>query len=574
MAGADSLPGMNAHESEGMTARCDDRQQLRQLRLERDRHVAFAFAAADLLIEVSADGSIVAAAGAAQAILGVSLARLVGAKILDFVAASDRPLARRLLKLAHTAFRIDPVVLQLLRDDGSVTSTLFGACQLPDRDDSVFLSVALVPDSLVQGDRERDPTTGLLAPDALSDAAQRLSVDDGRGARQLQLVKLNGLSGATRQLPEDRACMLMQEIGAALRTGSIGGDAAGRLADDTFGVVTRTGNDAVRDAALNADLAEAIRGAGIPEGEVGSQVTRIELSPAGLSDKDAGRAIAYAISGLVKSLGESLDVVSLRNGLAAAMKEAVSRVAGTRRMLTDERFSLVYQPVVDLSTREIHHYEVLTRFGDGADTFETVVFSEDVGLVMELDLIVCKRAIKAIEQSDNASVAVNLSGRSVQNNAFRHALSALIDTIGDQRPRLLFELTESAGVDNTAEAAAFLAGLRRKGHAVCLDDFGAGAAAYNYLRRFDVDFLKIDGPFLKAAGNRGRDRGLIRSICVLCQETGCKVIGEMIEDEAAAPLAAKLGIGYGQGWLFGRPLQGLPKPIRSLRRKGTTETWQ
>ena len=48
----------------------------------------------------------------------------------------------------------------------------------------------------------------------------------------------------------------------------------------------------------------------------------------------------------------------------------------------------------------------------------------------------------------------------------------------------------------------------------------------------------------------------------------------MIEDEAAASLAAKLGVGYGQGWLFGRPVQGLPKPIRSLRRKGTTETWQ
>jgi EAL domain-containing protein (putative c-di-GMP-specific phosphodiesterase class I) len=243
-------------------------------------------------------------------------------------------------------------------------------------------------------------------------------------------------------------------------------------------------------------------------------------------------------------------------------------------MLTDERFSLVYQPVVDLSTRAIHHYEVLTRFGDGANTFETVVFSEDIGLVMELDLIVCRRAIKAMEQSDNASVAVNLSGRSAQNDAFRHLLSELLDPLGDQRPRLLFELTESVEVDNMAGTAAFLSGLRSKGHAVCLDDFGAGAAAYNYLRHFDVDFLKIDGPFLKAAGNRGRDRGLIRSICVLCQEIGCKVIGEMIEDEAAAVLAVKLGVGYGQGWLFGKPVQGLPKPIRSLRRKGNTETWQ
>ena len=272
-----------------------------------------------------------------------------------------------------------------------------------------------MPDSLVQGDRERDPATSLLAPDALSDAAQRLSIDDGNGARQLQLVKLNGLSGAARQLPEDRACLLMQEIGAALRTGSIGGDAAGRLADDTFGVVTKAGNDAVRDAALDADLAEAIRGAGIPEGKWVPRSRGSNFRLPGSATRMPGGPSPMPSAGLSSRWARASTSSRCGTDWRAAMKEAVSRVAGTRRMLTDERFSLVYQPVVDLSTRAIHHYEVLSRFGGGADTFETVVFSEDVGLVMELDLIVCKRAIKAMEQSDNASVAVNLSGRSVRD---------------------------------------------------------------------------------------------------------------------------------------------------------------
>jgi EAL domain-containing protein (putative c-di-GMP-specific phosphodiesterase class I) len=111
---------------------------------------------------------------------------------------------------------------------------------------------------------------------------------------------------------------------------------------------------------------------------------------------------------------------------------------------------------------------------------------------------------------------------------------------------------------------------------VRLDDFGSVATAYNDLRQLDVDFIKIDGPFLKAAGERGPGGALIRSVSVLCADIGCKVIGEMIEDEAAAALAATLGIGFGQGWLFGEPIADLPMPapVRSARRKGGTETWQ
>ncbi len=222
----------------------------------------------------------------------------------------------------------------------------------------------------------------------------------------------------------------------------------------------------------------------------------------------------------------------------------------------------------------MHHYEALSRFPDGADTFETVTFSEDLGLIIDLDLIVCRRAVEAIMRSDKARVAVNVSGRSVQNEGFRKALLKVAAGLGDSRHQLLFELTESAAVSDLAEAAEFLAQLRAAGHAICLDDFGAGATAYNYMRRFDVDFVKIDGPFLKAANGRDRERALIRSICVLCSEIDCKVIGEMIEDESEAAFAKNLGVAHGQGWLFGKPIEQLPAPSRSMRRKGCSETWQ
>jgi EAL domain-containing protein (putative c-di-GMP-specific phosphodiesterase class I) len=165
----------------------------------------------------------------------------------------------------------------------------------------------------------------------------------------------------------------------------------------------------------------------------------------------------------------------------------------------------------------------------------------------------------------------------VQSDAFRTALLDVLAASPNVRERVIFELTESSAIQRIEEAAAFLATLRAAGNRVCLDDFGAGAAAYGYLRHFEVDFVKIDGPFLTAAVEKERERALIRSICQLCEDLRSETIGEMIEDERQSTVAARLGIAYGQGWLFGRPgptLQDPAKPQRLGKRKGYVERWE
>ena len=542
-----------------------------RVRQERDRHVAFAFAAADLLIEAGVDGVIVAASGAAQSVLGQTTRSLLGKPLADILAPTDWRLVRRLLKQVQTLGRIDPIAVHLLRADDMPTRVLLGACRLPNSADSVFLSVTLLPTTLTETARPRDAATGLLTLDALRDMAERHAGQDG--ARELKLLRLDGLSGAIRHLPPDRIAMLMQEIGAALRASSLGGDAAGRLGDETFGLVARSDSGPIRDAALVADLREAFRGVGLSDGQIGPRLSRVEMNVSALSGGEVGRALAYAMNSFVNAQRDAFSIRSLRDGLTAVLDDTVSRFAQTRQIIGGRRFSLVFQPVVALTGRTLHHYEALSRFPGKANTFEMVGFMEEVGLVVELDLAVCKQAIAALEKHPGVKLAINLSGRSVQTEAFRKELGRLL-TPAALGERLLFELTESAAVEHLEEAASFLTWLRTLGHMVCLDDFGAGAAAYSYLRRFDVDFLKIDGPFLQAAVNGPRERALIRSICVLCNEIGGKVIGEMIEDETAALMAKALGIDFGQGWLFGRPLRDLPKPVGVSRRKGASETWE
>lgn len=544
-----------------------------RVRLERDRHVAFAFAAADLLIEAGVDGVIVAASGAAQAVLGLELRALAGRRLGDVVAPADQPLVRRLLQQVQQLGRIDPVTIQLVRPDGVASRVLFGACRLPNAADRVFLSATLLPNTMTATPQPRDKATGLLTSDALQEAAQRGAGEDGGGPRELKLLQLDGLSGVVRQLPNERSTMLLQEIGAALRAASLGGDAAGRLGEDTFGLVARVGQPSNNDAALVAELRAVFRDAGLAEGQIGPRLGRVALALGDLSGREIGLALSYAMTSFVSAQGNNFRIGSLPDGLTAAVDATVCRLAEARQTISELRFSLVYQPVVALAGRNVHHYEVLSRFPGKPNTFEVVGFMENVGLVAELDLTVCRLAIAALEQNAGVRLAINLSGRSVQTESFRQELGALIAALGGSGDRLLFELTESAAVERLEEAAAFLGWLRKLGHRVCLDDFGSGAAAYSYLRRFDVDYLKIDGPFLKAAMENGRERALIRSICVLCNEIGGKVIGEMIEDEKAATLAKTLGIDYGQGWLFGKPLRELPKPVPASRRKGAVETW-
>ena len=544
------------------------------VRLERDRHVAFAFAAADLLLEADAQGVIVKASGAAQSIVGVPVSSLRGVRVEDLSDGAERAFVRRLFGKTHEVGRVDPLPVDMTRPDGTSTRVLLGACQLPNLPSRVFLSVTVLPSSLAMANLPRDENTGLLTQDGLRARAEQAARNAGQTPARLKLLKLEGLEGAVRQLPPDRAALMMEEVAAALRAQSVGGDAAGSLGGDDFGIVTTTrGDDSTSDAALMRDLGEVFRSVGVREGQISTHLAQLDLSAQGLSDDELGRAVTYAMNAFVKSEGKGFGVKSLAGGLAAAVKETVDRVASTRKMIEEGTFTLAYQPVVTIKTGLVHHYEALSRFSGGKSTFETISFSEDVGLVAALDIAVCKQALEALRAVPSARVAVNLSGLSIQTESFRQSFSELIRPLNDLRGNLLFELTESASIDNLEEAATFLRWLRKLGHQVCLDDFGAGAAAYSYLRQFDVDFVKIDGPFLNAALEKGRERALIRSICVLCAELGCKVIGEMIEDQKMSDLALSLGIDFGQGWLYGKPLSELPKPVKAAHRKGVTESW-
>lgn len=533
-----------------------------QLKDERNRFLAFAFAAADLLIEVDAALRIRFAVGAADGLAGRGVAALAGSDFLALFSAGDRAVIVAAVKRLGARSRMEPVALRMLRPDGQATGIVLSGCRMPFMDGAIHFAVsALRPalaaagasnDNLLDKDAfEKSILACLKQPDTLSDDAA------------LNLIQLDGVEGLRLRAGENAIETLFSEIGGCLRAYAIGG-LAGRIGPDQLAAVTEGG----AAADFSKEIA-AILKLHDPEGaQLQVKELAIALDIADLSPSDAAKALSYTLQEFAAGDIANLPFASLTDGFRDLMKKTAKRVAAFKTSLNDRGIRLVFQPVVELSPRRIHHYEVLTRFADGKLPFETIEFAERVGLIEELDLLVAERALKYLDNAGpgcTAQLAVNISGRSIQNDTFIAALEKLLQRHDIVRPRVLFEVTESTTIADLARANRVIQAFRTAGNAVCLDDFGAGAASLSYLRAFHVDYIKIDGAYVRRMQDSDRDLQIMNAMIGMCRQVKTAIVAEMIETQNQAQNLLALGVEFGQGYYFGKPADTLAAlaPLRA-----------
>ncbi len=536
---------------------------------QRDSFIAFSLAAADLLVETGPDRTIRKVIGAVKALLGVDQAAVLGRPLDDFIGGADAHLVKHLFDNAARAGRIDPSVVALDLGTSAKVHVLMGMTYLPGLK-RFFAALTVLPAALVPALPARDRTTGLMSLDQFNDRVSA-DIEGGKNSVDLQLFHLDGLPGQLSRLAKPRADAVLAEIGGVLRAMATDGGLAAQIDHDKFGIVARQSDARQLLDLLQTQVQSAFHAQGVDRATVAASAQKVSLGLDGLDAQGAAKALAYALKTFAAT-GDS-GAADLKQCLEKAVRSTSSQLERARRTIEDGKFELHYQPVVDLPTRDVHHYEALLRLPDGSNPFDTVTFSEDIGLSCDLDLAVLTRAIAAVRDNPSQTLAINLSGLSLQSGAFCGRLTALLDSHRDIASNLVFELTESAAVVEFEGVAAMIERLRKRSHHVCLDDFGAGSAAYNYLRRFDVDYVKIDGAFVAGAERDMRERSLLKSLVVLCAELKTEVIAEMIEREPTAAFVRSVGIGYAQGYLFGRPEAQLPKPVINARRMGSRDTW-
>jgi diguanylate cyclase (GGDEF)-like protein/PAS domain S-box-containing protein len=239
-----------------------------------------------------------------------------------------------------------------------------------------------------------------------------------------------------------------------------------------------------------------------------------------------------------------------------------------RDALINKRFFLVYQPVVKLSNGAVSHYEVLIwlRGEDGRVTssVEFIPAADRIGLIHGIDLWVVETAIDYLAARHgvlpNISLAIKLSSVVFQNLSLLPTIKQKLDMTGVKAKCLIFIITETAEVENFKQTRAMINHLRALGCHFALDDFGASFCSFNYLKNFPVDYVKIDGQFIKNLVNNETDQMLVRSLHQIAAKMGKKTIADFVECPKTIKLLREIGVNYGQGYIFGKPNENLLDP--------------
>ncbi len=239
--------------------------------------------------------------------------------------------------------------------------------------------------------------------------------------------------------------------------------------------------------------------------------------------------------------------------------------------LEEDRFELWAQPIIPLKGTSGPFYEVLLRAREKSGEIITpgsiIPSAERFGKIRVIDEHVAKKAIECLARHRNRSLtlAVNLSSRSLTKSRLPKLLEAELHQYQLKAHRLVFELTESAMIENIDLARSAILRLKAIGCRFALDDFGTGFSTLNHLRSLPLDFLKIDMGLVHGLESDPVKRSLLRSVNEIAQTLEKKTIAEGVETKEALKLVTQLGTNFAQGWHFSKAI-----PIDDAIQAGST----
>lgn len=533
------------------------------------RLLSLAFAAADLLIEIEADGRVGLAVGGVRALLGGDERSMRGKPWRDLIAPPDQPMVAALQQSLEDGQRRGPVTVRL-------------ACGAETR--SAELTVRRLPDSrglaawALIASAAAAPAQDELANQAAFEDLTRSLMEAARATGieyELALIELDGLLKAVKVLPPADAATLTVRLAGALRAESHRGSSAARLSDDRYAVVRKRGDSPEAMArrlihALSPELGDKA-----PTPRV--HAVALDASP----PAKAMRAVRYALDDFVREGLKDDSPGNLSEAMSHSLKRTLARAGALGDAVNNRRFTLAYQPVIDLKDQRPHHHEVLVRFEDGDSPFALIQMAEQFDLIEELDHAVLDQAVKRLilPNAGKLRLAVNVSGQTITSESYIDHVRDLMRREPILKSRLIFEVTESAAIDDLSRADRHIQVLRGLGSLVCLDDFGAGAASFAYLQQLRLDIVKIDGRYVRELADNGRDAAMVRHLVKMCRDLKVRTVAEMVETEEVEAEVRAAGVDFAQGWLYGRaadhPAASPAKAasVAPVRRKGSVESW-
>ncbi len=233
-----------------------------------------------------------------------------------------------------------------------------------------------------------------------------------------------------------------------------------------------------------------------------------------------------------------------------------------RTALEQDLFLLYWQPILDLHHDKISQYELLLRMrGEQGQIIlpqEFLHVAERYGLIHAIDRWVVRQAIRLIAQLEQAgtpvTLEVNLSGKAFADSDLLGLIQHELTVTGIDPARLVLEITETAAIADSSQASRFIETLKEWGCRFAIDDFGTGFSSFYYLKHLPVDYLKIDGSFIRNLPNDPADQHLVKAMVEVAQGLGKQTIAEYVGDAETIALLKAYGVDSAQGYFIGKPV--------------------
>jgi len=268
---------------------------------------------------------------------------------------------------------------------------------------------------------------------------------------------------------------------------------------------------------------------------------------------------------------------------AEKMVADVGWMGKLREALDNDLLLLRYQPILRISTGQISHHEVLLRMqGENNKTISPDAFlaaAVRFGLMAEIDNWVVENAIARLAEFrlewPDLRFGINLSANAFESQNLTRLVHTNLKRFNVPANAIVFEITESLAVRHLAYVEREIVALRNLGCELALDDFGTGYSSFSYLQRLPMDYIKIDGCFIKDLVNNPVDQKMVRMIGEIGREAGMRTVAEYVQDGPTLSLLGRLRIDYAQGHYIGRAVsvpstRTMPIPLPSKKRGGST----
>jgi PAS domain S-box-containing protein/diguanylate cyclase (GGDEF)-like protein len=283
-------------------------------------------------------------------------------------------------------------------------------------------------------------------------------------------------------------------------------------------------------------------------------------STAGISFQGNRKILATAelVNRYAKTVGKKSVIYSKDLNIEEKFKENIKWTDKIKKALSEDRFAVFFQPILNNISGKIEKYEALVRMEDSDGTiispFKFLGIAKSSGQYIAITKFVMREAFKHFKYKD-FEFSINLTIEDILNEEIKLYLEELLEE-SEIAHRVVLEIVETEEIEQFGEVQKFIKTMKRYGCKVAIDDFGTGYSNFDYLIRLDVDYVKIDGSMIKKINEDNNIREIVLTIVSFAKKMGYKTIAEFVSSEDILQTVQEIGIEYSQGYYIGEP-----KPI-------------